>query len=763
MAGKDLVIRISGDVSSYSDALKAAEGETEDLSDTLNKVALASGVAFAALTAEVYLSVKAFNVEAQALDEVNQALQNQGIYSETLARRYRDVAEAIEAKTGVDSDQISMAQASAQALIGQTEITDDLTRAVVDFATRQKLDLNSAFGIVSKAINGNVTGLQKMGIVIDETGTKQQRLQQVTEALSLRYEGAAEAAAKAQGSTVLLESAFGNLQKELGRRFAPIFDAVVRGLTGFINTVKDNKPLLDFTVSVIVASTAVAGAGLVVGVAGAAYLKLRAALIAAQIATNAMTVATRALVGATGLGLVVLVLTEIYLNWSTFWPRMTAIFNAFANNITEVAKGIGQILLAVFLPGPDTLTRIQAGAKQVAEAVKKGYAEATANTEQYGPNQEQGQDAGKKSLADANEARTREQEQRKLDTIRASRELIKLEEEKASLDMISLKKREIDILKSLEEEKDAATKAAQLRRLEDNRAQQDEQAQIDRERRTLIQEQLLAENEAYQAMTAEQQQRFRDDNIQKLEQDALTRRTIAEKIAQDELKAQIDANNKFLIEEQKFGTAYATINKAMHTNVYQGTKNAFGELAQLQESSNSTLKAIGKVAATANIIIKTAESAMNIYAGFSTIPIVGPALGVAGAAAAVAFGAEQLGKVQGAAKGGLAQGGIPGKDSIPFMLQDQELVAPSKNFEEVIGSVRASREAEKFLPGGSGSSGGGDMMEVLRSIEQKLSQNGTQIVVQGDFLGDEAVAQKLGQAISDQIQYNNLRFVGVNT
>ncbi len=763
---KELVIRINGDVAGYSEALNEAAGQTEELGSTLDKVTIASGLAFAALTAEIYLSVKAFNVEALAVEEVNQALQNQGIFTESLARSYRRVAEEIEAKTGVDSDSISSAQAVAQGLVGQIELTDDLTRAVVDLAARQKIDVSSAYTLVAKAVNGNVVGLQKLGIELDATGTKQERLQDITDALSQRYAGAAEAASKAAGSTVLLESAFGNLQKEIGKRFAPLFDTVVGALTSFIDTIKDSKALTDFTVSVIAAGVAVSGAGLVAGVAGGLYLKLRAALIAAQVATGAMTIATRALVGATGLGLVVLLLTEIYLNWQTFWPRMQAIYNAFANNIIEVAKGLGKILYAVFTPSTSSLADIQAGAKQVADAVKKGYAEATASTEQFGPPVPGAvQDPGKKGAADAAAQKEAEAEARMLATKRANRELLLLEEENASLDMIALKKKEVELLKTLEDEKNADNRDIQLRRLEENRALQAEQEQIDRERRILVRDELLAENEAFQQLTAEQQQRFIDQNIQKLEQDALTKRTIKEKAAQEELKIQIEANNRFLLEQQKYGTAYATINKAMHTAVFQGSKTAFGELAALQESSNSTLKSIGKTAAVANIIIKTAESAMNIYAGFSTIPIIGPALGVAGAAAAIAFGAEQVGKVRGAAKGGLATGGVKGVDSIPFMLQDQELVAPSKNFEEVIGSVRASREAQKFLPdGGSGAGGGGDpqMLAVLESIDSKLSQPSQVFQIQGDVLSEESFMQTFAQKLSDGIQFGNLKVFGVN-
>jgi len=741
-----------------------AEEETEALSGSLTTATIASGAAFAALTAEVFLSVRALNVEAQALDEVSNALQNQGIYTDALADSYRKVAEEIERKTGVDADAISSGQAVAQGLVGQIALTDELTRSIVDFAANQKVELSSAFTIVGKAIQGNVGALQRYGITIDEGMTKQQRLQQITEVLGQKFEGSAEKAAKAKGSLALFTAEFGNAQKEIGRRFQPVFDAVLGTVTKFIRLFNDNKAIADFTVSVIAAGIAVSGIGLVVGTAGILFLKLKAALLAAQIATGAMTIATRALVGATGIGLLVIIVTELYLNWSTVWPRMQKIYQAFAQNVIDVAQGLGKILFAVFVPSTDSLRQIQEGAKQVGDAFKKGFATATEEIKLPTPAPREVQDDGKKKLADEAAAKEAEGEARKMAVRQANLELLKLQDEKASLEAIELKKQEIEILKQLEDEKNKNVIAALNARLEETRAREEEQRAIDQERRKVLNEELLAENQAFQEMSDEQRRQFLDRNQQQIEQGLLTSRTVKEQAVKDELEIQKKANNTFLLEQQKFGTTYATINKAMHSAVYQGTKQAFGELSQLQESSNSTLKAIGKAAAVASIIIKTAESAMSIYAGFSTIPIVGPALGVAGAAAAVAFGAEQLGKVKGAAQGGLMTGGIPGKDSIPVMAQDGELVAPTKNFEEVIGSVRAAREAKQFeqKKNPADTQMQSQMLDSLRAIEEKLQQpSQTSVTVQGDVLADPTFIDLLVTKISEQLEFGNAKLFGV--
>ncbi len=137
----------------------------------------------------------------------------------------------------------------------------------------------------------------------------------------------------------------------------------------------------------------------------------------------------------------------------------------------------------------------------------------------------------------------------------------------------------------------------------------------------------------------------------------------------------------------------------MHSKVYQGAKQGFQGLVQLTQSKSAELKAIGKIASIATVIMQTATAAMNIYAGFSVIPFIGHALGIAGAAAAIAFGAEQVGTITAAAHGGLMTGGVPGRDSIHTLTMPGELIVPTKNFEEVVNSVADSRNGGGAGPG----------------------------------------------------------------
>ena len=118
-------------------------------------------------------------------------------------------------------------------------------------------------------------------------------------------------------------------------------------------------------------------------------------------------------------------------------------------------------------------------------------------------------------------------------------------------------------------------------------------------------------------------------------------KTSAIKNAEDILKEkQKEYQDKYDM-AQKYGMAVANLDAVLHSKHIQNIKSATGELKALMGSRNRTLFEIGKAAAMANVAIETAESAMNIYKGFSQIPVVGLILGIAGAAAAIAFGAEQ--------------------------------------------------------------------------------------------------------------------------
>ena len=122
-------------------------------------------------------------------------------------------------------------------------------------------------------------------------------------------------------------------------------------------------------------------------------------------------------------------------------------------------------------------------------------------------------------------------------------------------------------------------------------------------------------------------------------------------------------------------------------------------MAVLARTGNKELAAVYKAAAIANTTIKTYESATSAYAALAGIPIVGPALGTAAAAAAVAAGMANIHAITSQQVGGYAQGGIiPGNSH-----NGDNLTASVNSGEMILNYSQQKNLLDMATKGGSGS------------------------------------------------------------
>lgn len=141
------------------------------------------------------------------------------------------------------------------------------------------------------------------------------------------------------------------------------------------------------------------------------------------------------------------------------------------------------------------------------------------------------------------------------------------------------------------------------------------------------------------------------------------------------------------LEQERHGQIMGTIQGIYNSEQMKGLQTGLGNAASLMQSSNAQQFKIGQGAAIAQAAINIPLSAINAYTSMSAIPIVGPALGVAAAAAAVAAGMMNIQKIKSQRPpGSQAHGGI---DEIPksmnnstFLLKAGErVVQPDQNKE----------------------------------------------------------------------------------
>jgi TP901 family phage tail tape measure protein len=178
---------------------------------------------------------------------------------------------------------------------------------------------------------------------------------------------------------------------------------------------------------------------------------------------------------------------------------------------------------------------------------------------------------------------------------------------------------------------------------------------------------------------------IRDDDLRNLELDKIKLKNKVLLNEQDEYLKKKTAREK---KEQSILGKY---NKLIQNEEVSGALQTRDRLVALQNSKNKTLKGIGKAAAITKIAQETAVGAISAYTSMSGIPIIGPALGAAAAAALVAYGAERISNVKAANRGAFVSGGISGVDTEPFLLSKNEVVTPEQNYEEHIQSVISQR------------------------------------------------------------------------
>ena len=169
-----------------------------------------------------------------------------------------------------------------------------------------------------------------------------------------------------------------------------------------------------------------------------------------------------------------------------------------------------------------------------------------------------------------------------------------------------------------------------------------------------------------------------------------------------------EERNKMIAElEREKNDLIAQMEQERMMQGLETAKNMFGNYAKLAQSNNKTLSKIGQAAlkaqkavAITQAIIDTYKSANAAYSAMAGIPVVGPALGVAAAGAAVAAGIANVAAIRAAPVGGsFEHGGI-----VPGTSFSGDNVVANVNSGEMI--LNKQQQAKLFDIANRGGSGG---------------------------------------------------------
>jgi len=225
--------------------------------DAIDKVAAGldalkekSVIAFGAISALVVASVKAYGEQEKATNSLNQTLVQQGIYTKELSKNYQGLASELQKKSVFADEEIVQAQSTLQSYLGQTKVTKELLKSTLDLAAAKGIDLHSASEMVGKSIGTNTNALGRQGIQLSDNATKAEKLAEVTDKLTSRFGGQAEAQTQGLGSLKVMSNQMGEILELIGEKLSPAIIALTKYFTEFTFSIQQNQNSMDGLVSI---------------------------------------------------------------------------------------------------------------------------------------------------------------------------------------------------------------------------------------------------------------------------------------------------------------------------------------------------------------------------------------------------------------------------------------------------------------------------------------------------------------------------------
>ncbi len=161
---------------------------------------------------------KAASKQEDAVNTLNQALKNQGIFTEENTRLLQEQAAAMQKVTTFGDEEIIMLQSQLVNFGIAKDRIDDVTKATLDLAVSQGMSLFGAGQLLSKSLGSTTNALSRYGIEIEGAVGSNERLNSAISNIASKFGGQAKAASETfAGATSQLNNNWGDLQETLGQ------------------------------------------------------------------------------------------------------------------------------------------------------------------------------------------------------------------------------------------------------------------------------------------------------------------------------------------------------------------------------------------------------------------------------------------------------------------------------------------------------------------------------------------------------------------
>lgn len=228
---RTLKLNLLADVDQFGKSLAKADDKTKSFSGKINKYgkAMAKSFALAGVAAAAY-AVKL------GVDGVKSAIEDEASQKK-LAQALKNTTNATDAQIASTEEYISKQQLQfgiadtklRPALANLARATGDVTKAqklnnlAIDISAATGKDLETISLALSKAYNGNLGALTKLGVPLDANIIKTKDFEAATDQLQKLFGGSAQANTKTlEGQLSILRETFAELQEGVGVKVIPI-------------------------------------------------------------------------------------------------------------------------------------------------------------------------------------------------------------------------------------------------------------------------------------------------------------------------------------------------------------------------------------------------------------------------------------------------------------------------------------------------------------------------------------------------------------
>lgn len=304
MANK-IEFKVFGDAKELSKGLSSAKKQFDSLKRN-------AGLAFIGLTASIVGFTEAARKQQLAVNQLNQALQNTGNYSDRASRDLQKYAKSLQDVTLFGDETILTAQSLIASFGFEGETLKALTTATLDLAQAKGMDLVAAADLVSKAVGSSTNALSRYGVQVTGVAGSTARAESAVQNITKLFGGQAKVAAEGLGVNVQFKNTMGDLAETIGFALAPTVIKLTSAMKEFIETADQNPKLIKLGAGFLLIGTAIAGTLAAIGFLGSGIISaiglfgsLGAAITPVLATVTSLTVALPALgiAGATALGL----------------------------------------------------------------------------------------------------------------------------------------------------------------------------------------------------------------------------------------------------------------------------------------------------------------------------------------------------------------------------------------------------------------------------------------------------------------------------